>query len=82
MKMNVICHNFSIRERRGIVGFLKHLHAILQLRYEGILGYEGEELALHGIGERDNEQSEDGHLKYQEREHLGSHCVSSSPRTE
>lgn len=48
MKMNVIYGRVSSFKRRR-VQVRSYLHAILQLRYERILGDEGEELALHGV---------------------------------
>lgn len=48
MKMNVIYRRVS-RFKRTWVPVQSYLHAILQLRYERILGDEVEELALHGV---------------------------------
>ena len=44
--MNVIYRHVS-RFQRKRVRVQSYLHAILQLRYKGIFGDEGEELALH-----------------------------------
>ena len=65
------------RFQQGRVYAPSYLHAILQFCYERIFGNEGEDLALHRVWERDDEQSEDAHLEHEEREHLGSHYVSS-----
>ena len=77
MKMNVIYRRVSRFKRRRVEVFRSYLHAILKLRYERIFRDEGEELALHGIRKRDDEQSEDAHLEDEECEHLSGHCVSS-----
>ena len=47
-----------------------NLHSILQLRYNRTLGYEGKQLTLHSIRQRDNEQYEDCHFCHQEQEDL------------
>lgn len=40
------------------------LHAILELRYERIFGYEGKEFTLHGVRERHDQGAEDGHFQH------------------
>ena len=51
-----------------------YLQPILQLGNEGIVGDEGEEGALHGVGQRNDQQAEDRHLKHQESEDLKADC--------
>ena len=48
-----------------------YLHAILELGYYGALRDEREELAAPGERQRDDESTEDEHLRHQEEEDLG-----------
>ena len=47
------------------------LQAVLEFCYYGRFGDEGEQAALDGEGQRDDEGHEDHHLEHEECEHLG-----------
>jgi len=70
MKMNVICERQNSRTRVSCEGWVAHLHAILDFCYQWTIGYEGEELALHGEGHRDDEAHKQHHLEHQQGEDL------------
>lgn len=51
------------------------LQAVLEFGDQWVFGDEGEELALHGKGERDDEGHEDHHLEDEEGEDLKTHLL-------
>ena len=75
MKMNVICSTsesicFARARINRCLVCSAYLHAILQLCNYWALGYEGEDLSLHGEGHWDDEAHEDHHLDDEEEEDL------------
>lgn len=70
MKMNVICR-CSVSKLIPTKGQITpDLHPILEFGYDGAVRNEREKLALHRVGQGDDEKTEDGHLQHQEGEHL------------
>ena len=49
---------------------MTYLEPVLQLGDKRIIGYEGENAALHGIWQWDDQQAEDGHLKHEQTKDL------------